>query len=95
MSPEVWTNVGTLLAAALAGLAGYYGPRLVGRQPPRSDPTVLTGIGLELGNRQQMEMLIAEVRRIGDILDNKSREEMDEKLDELLRRLDMPEHRGR
>jgi hypothetical protein len=39
IQPDLWTNLGVLIAAAVAALAGYFGPRLFGK-PPLPDKTV-------------------------------------------------------
>ncbi|HTV67501.1 MAG TPA: hypothetical protein VMF90_03095 [Rhizobiaceae bacterium] len=95
MSPDFWTNLGILLAAVVAGLAGYYGPRL--RQPPapvKIDP-VVAGIGLELGNRQQLDLLIQAVNRVADVLDGKKTAGIEETLKEILERMEAVESRQR
>ena len=50
--------------------------------PPAADP-VLTGIGVELGNRQQLDLLIAEVKRIADALTDKNTAGINDRIDAL------------
>src|ERR1051325_11207160 len=58
-----WTNAitlaGVFIGAATAAYVGYSK-----RWPAKPDTPVLTGIGWELGTREQAERLIAEVRGI-------------------------------
>lgn len=54
--------------------------------PPALSPS-MASIGMELGNKEQTERLVAAVVRIGDILADKKQHEMDDKLDELLERM--------
>lgn len=94
---EIVTNLGILIGAVFAGIFTY------NRTTKPSSPTVTTdavvaGVGVELGNRHQTEQLIAEVRRCADcleILADRKREETEEKLDEILERLDERERRSR
>jgi len=58
---------------------------------PSADHPVLGSIGLELGSRLQIDQLIGEVRRIGDILENKKQSAMEAKLEDILDRLDKAE----
>jgi len=44
-------------------------------------------IGMEFGNKLQMDQLIQAVRRVGDIMENRHQSETEDKLDELLRRV--------
>lgn len=49
---------------------------------PHADP-LLTGVGLELGTRVQIDMLISAVNRIGDILENKRQAGLEEMLKDI------------
>jgi hypothetical protein len=90
-SNEVLASAAFFIASVLAALYSYI------RKPPPAPPTtsaVITGIGGELGNRQQMDMLIHEVRRIADAAEklvDQKQISMREKMDELLERLEEAE----
>lgn len=94
LTPELLTGAFVGFLILLGGLGRYLDGR---RNPPRpAMDTSASVIGLELGNRHQMERLIEQVERIGDILaDKKSAELMDtqEQMLELLRRMDRSEKR--
>jgi len=57
------------------------------KQTAKPDP-VLGGVGLELGNRAQLDLLITQVKRIADIMENKRQTEMEETLEELVAKVD-------
>ncbi len=92
-SNEVLASAAFFIASVLAALWTYI------RKPPPSPATtstVITGIGGEFGNRQQMDMLIIEVKRIADALQalsDQKQNDMNEKMDELLERLADAERR--
>lgn len=67
LTTQAGVLTGAFIAAVLAGIIGYFGKR---KPLARTDP-VLTGVGLELGNRQQVDQIITELKRIADILENK------------------------
>lgn len=63
-------------------ILGAIGKYLSSLKAKQSDP-VLGGVGLELGNRAQIDMLIAAINRIGDILENKKQAGLEEMLKEI------------
>ena len=86
--PLAWlAYIGVLIGGVLLGMRGY---RTLPQAVTTPDVAMRT-IGMEIGNRQQTDELIAEVRRIGDILEAKKQSETDDKLDELLRRVNARE----
>lgn len=84
--PEVWIAAiyGGLLL--LAGVGRYLTRKK--DAPAKAPDSMLAAIGLEFGTREQGERLIAELKRIADTLADKKQNEMDDKLDELLERMD-------
>jgi len=84
---DIWTNLGILIGAAVAMLAGYYGPRVFGRAPLKQD-SVIASVGVELGNREQMERLISEVKRIADAITDKNTAGINDRLEELAAQLE-------
>lgn len=96
MPADFWTNAGVLIAAVVAMLAGYYGPRVFAKpagEASRHDP-VLTGIGMAFGDKEQQERLISGVERIAkaaETLADQKQADMSEKMDELLQRLEQAE----
>lgn len=76
--------LGAFLAAVVAGAIGYF----VRSKPAAKPDATLTGIGLELGNRAQMDQLITAINRIGDIMENKRQTRMEEMLEELADKVD-------
>lgn len=95
-TPDVWANLGILLAAAVAALAGYFGPRVFRKTPaPKTDP-VLTGIGLALGDKEQSERMVECLDRIARALEaiaDKRQTEMQDTMEEILERLSDKEKR--
>lgn len=88
---EIVTSAAVFAGTALAAYFGYF--RKV--TPPPVDP-VITGVGMELGNRQQMDMLITEVRGCRMALEaiaDRKRSEMQETLEDIVERLKAPRHR--
>jgi len=84
IGPELWIAGLYGLILLLAAVGQYLNrPKQGGKSAP-----VLGGVGLELGNRAQMDMLIAAINRIGDIMENKRQTEMEETLEELVTRVD-------
>jgi len=90
--PEVWIAAiyGGLLL--LAGVGRYLTRKKEAPKPPDS---MLAAIGLEFGTREQGERVIAELKRIADTLADKKQHEIDDKLDELLERMDKIKPPGR
>lgn len=88
-----WTNaitlVGVFMGAATAAYVGYSK-----RWPAKPEAPVLTAIGVELGNREQTERLIAEVHgcRVAlEVLADRRTEEIEDIHKELLERMDRAE----
>jgi hypothetical protein len=85
-------SAAAFIAFVLAGLWAYF-------RPPRRQPSpnpVLTGVGIELGNREQTERLIGEVHgcRVAlEVLADRRTEEMEDMHKALLERLDAQERR--
>ena len=61
---ETFLMIGGFVAAFLAGVFGYLKRP---KEMTRVDP-VIAGVGLEYGNREQMERLIAETKRQAEAL---------------------------
>lgn len=76
---EVVTLIGVFAGTALAAYFGYF------RQPkpPRQQDSVLTGVGLELGNRQQLDMLIVAVNRVADAIEAKNQASLEDLLQDI------------
>lgn len=95
----IGTNLGWLLAAGLSGLVMYWKTK-----PPKAPDPIVTGVGVELGNRMQMDALIAEQKRCADylsvisshlaVLADRKQEAIEDKLDVMLQRLEERERRG-
>lgn len=90
-----WNNAltlaGVFIGAATAAYVGYSK-----KWTTKIDHPVLAGVGIELGNREQTERLIGEVRgmRVAlEILADRRTEEMEEMHKALLERLDAQERR--
>ncbi|WP_312795530.1 hypothetical protein [Tianweitania sp.] len=90
--PEWARNLFYIVLAVGGGVMFIYG-----RNRPAPSASLAPGvaaIGMELGNKEQVERLIAAVNRIGDILADKKQHEMDDKLDELLEKMShLPDQR--
>ena len=79
---NIGSSIGWLLAAGLSGLVMYWRTRPA--KPIEQNP-VLTGIGMELGNKEQTERLIAQVERCADsleVLADRRTAEIDDKMDD-------------
>lgn len=90
---NIGTSLGWLIAAGLSGLVMYWKTK-----PPRPADPVLAGVGMELGNKLQMEQLTHEVKRCADslaILADRKQAVIEDKLAEVLERLEEAEHGGR
>ncbi|MBL8578072.1 MAG: hypothetical protein JNK47_12660 [Mesorhizobium sp.] len=83
LTPDVIVTGVVGLLIVLGAIGKYL--KSLNASPPNP---VLTGVGIELGNRQQMDQLIAGVNRIGDILENKKQSAMEGKLEDILERLE-------
>lgn len=96
MPADFWTNAGVLVAATIAMLAGYYGPKVFAKPDAAKHDPVLTGIGLAFGDKDQTERMIGFLERIAkaaEALANHRQAEMTEKMDELLERLEQAERK--
>jgi ABC-type anion transport system duplicated permease subunit len=87
---ETLYAIGLAIAAVAAGFFGYFKKP---RTPAVSDP-VLTGIGFELGNREQIKQLIEatqkcaeELKRIADAITDRNTESTNDRLDSQTRLL--------
>jgi hypothetical protein len=96
---EILTYLGVFVGGVILTFAGYAKKP----KPPEHD-AVVSGVGLELGNRHQMEMLIGETKRCADYLSiisaslaviaDRKQAAMEEKLDELLEQMREKERRN-
>jgi len=85
---EIWTNLGIFFGGIFLAIAAYYGKK-VPPAPPASSP-VLASVGLELGNRDQVERMIHELKRIADALQSLSdhrQADMQDAMEELLEKM--------
>ncbi|WFR98731.1 hypothetical protein [Rhizobium tumorigenes] len=81
---EYLTLGGVFFSGIIMGLVGY-----LKKRPEHAEANpVLASVGLELGNRMQMDELIKSVDRIGDILEDKKQVGIKEGLKEILERMD-------
>jgi glutamate dehydrogenase/leucine dehydrogenase len=89
---DFFTYAGVFVGGIVLALAGYR------KKPKPSEPeTVVTGIGVELGNRHQTDQLIAIGLRIAvslEMLADKKQAGMEAKIDRILEDLEERE-RGR
>ena len=81
-----WTNAGILVAALVSGAYAYFKqpkkPELI--SPPAA---VITGVGMELGSREQTERLITAVNGVAAAIRDKKQDEMQDTMDSLLEEL--------
>ncbi|MBP0438401.1 hypothetical protein [Tianweitania sediminis] len=70
---------------------------IISRNKPAAPPaSALQSIGMELGNKEQMERLIKAVDAVAHAINDKKQSEMDDKLDELLEKIEhLPDNRRR
>jgi hypothetical protein len=81
--------VGTVIATVIS--------YLVKKPPAIHHDAVVAGVGIELGNRMQTDQMITELKRIGDslaVLADRKQAAVDDKLEEILERLDEKERRN-
>jgi hypothetical protein len=93
LTPELLGTAAVGVVIILGAVGNYL--RSLKALPSQPD-AVLRGIGMELGDKDQTERLIAQVKRIADgmdILADKRTDEMEEIHKTLLARLDMQERR--
>jgi hypothetical protein len=87
---EIDTYAGVVVGGIILVLLGY-------KQKPKEPDSVVASVGLELGNRAQMDMLITEVKRCADslgILADRKQAAIEDRLDEVLERLEERERRN-
>lgn len=89
LTSDLLVSAGVGLIVLLAAINKYL-TTLKGKSG-EPGPQVAHSVGIELGNREQIEAMIAQLKRIGDILESKQQTAMDRKLDELLKRVDKPD----
>ncbi|TDK38769.1 hypothetical protein E2F50_01040 [Rhizobium deserti] len=85
---EILTNLGILVAGIFAGLIAYFGKKPPA--PPHHPDTIVAGVGMEPGNRLQMNQLIAETKRCADslaVLADRKQASTEAKLDLVLQEL--------
>ncbi len=92
IAPELWIAAIYGAILLLAGAGKYLSRQTT--PPAKTNDAVLAGIGLGFGEREQMDRLIAEVKRIADALTDKNTSGINHRLDELLERIDEAERRG-
>lgn len=68
---EIWTNIGLLVGGVMLAIAAYRG-KTVPPAPRQQSEAVLADVGLELGNRDQQERMIHELKRIADAMQSLS-----------------------
>lgn len=93
---DIWTNVGIGAFGFVAALYAYFSKKAPA--PPVTAPAhvaeaIVAGVGVEIGNREQAERLIAETRRAADgvircaaaleVLADRKQAALDDKMDEV------------
>lgn len=88
---DILTNIGVLVGTAVAAWIAYKTKNPYSRD--QSQNSVVAGVGIELGNREQTERLIAEQKRCADgimqiasgvaVLADKKQAAMEVKMDEM------------
>ena len=84
LTPEILANA----AVGLLVIVGAVGVYLRGRRLPAKVDPILAGVGLGYVEKEQMERLIAEVKRIADAITDKNTADINDKLEHLAERLD-------
>lgn len=88
---EILTYLGVFVGGIMLALAGY------GKKPKAKPDAMLTGIGVELGNRLQTDQIIHELKRMADSLaaiSDQREAARDEMMREMLERLEDKERRS-
>lgn len=85
LTPEL-LGTGIVGILVIVGAIGQY-LRTYRARPTQLDP-VLAGVGLELGNRQQADQIIFQLKRIADALTDKNTADVNDRLDELAEKVD-------
>jgi hypothetical protein len=89
---EILTYLGVFVGGIILTLAGY------SKKPGPGENPLVTGVGLELGNRFQTDQVIHQLTRIADslaALADRREAARDEMMKEMLDRLDESERRNR
>ncbi|RFB95239.1 hypothetical protein B5K11_09835 [Rhizobium leguminosarum bv. trifolii] len=93
---DIVTYAGVFFGGIVTALIGYF------RKRPMSAPAVanaaIAGIGMELGNRAQIDALISEVKRCADslaILADRKQASFEDKLNRLIEDLEEKEREDR
>lgn len=84
LTPELLAS-GVVGVIVVLGAIGQY-LRTFKAKPPQ-DP-VLAGVGIELGNREQTERVIAQLKRIADALTEKNASDISDRLEDLAEKVD-------
>lgn len=90
LTPEL-LGTGIVGLLVIVGAIGQY-LRTYRSSPPNP---VIAGVGLELGNREQVERLIEQVKRIADALTDKNTADVNDRLEELAGKVDEALNRRR
>lgn len=80
LTPEQ-LGAGAVGAVVILGALGQYLRSL--REKPKSPDPIITGIGVDLGSKEQTERLIKEVGRIADALADKKQSAIEDRIDDL------------
>lgn len=93
---DIVTYAGVFFGGIVTALIGYFRKRPP--PPPVVGTAAIAGIGIELGNRVQVDALIAEVKRCADslaILADRKQASFEDKLDRILEDLEEKEREER
>lgn len=88
---ELLTNLGVVIAGVIGLWAAYFKK---GAPAETRQSAVVASVGLEIGNRQQQDEQILQLRRIADsleVLADRRQATFEDKIDEVLERLDRTE----
>jgi len=86
---ELITLAGVFFGGLLAGAVGYFKKQ----KPVGAQTAVLTGVGMELGNKEQIERLIHAVEKIAKAIHDEEQDEFKLKMEHLLEALERAEQR--
>lgn len=92
---ELLTNLGVVIAGIIGIWAAYFkkGVAVEGRQS-----ALVASVGLDIGNRQQLDEQIHQLKRIADsleVLADRRQATFEDKIDEVLERLERTEKHNR
>lgn len=90
LTPELLAS-GVVGIIVVVGAIGQYLRTFKAKTP---DP-VLAGVGIELGNREQAERVIAQLKRIADALADKNASDISNRLEDLAEKVDEVLHNRR